>query len=65
MIVAKTKMKKIPESCNKCSLSIVESYSWTESYRFCPITKKECPMVRSEHKNMKYTRPDWCPLMEE
>lgn len=59
MIVAKTKMKKIPESCNKCNLSYADLYG-----RFCRIQNKLCPMEQSEHKNWKYTRPDWCPLQE-
>lgn len=59
MIVAKTKMKKIPESCNKCALSYIGMNG-----RFCKIEKAMCPMERSEHKNLKYTRPDWCPLQE-
>lgn len=61
MIVAKTKMKKIPESCNKCGFS---TYSY--DYRVCFFeTNKICPMVRTENGNKKYTRPEWCPLMEE
>lgn len=64
MIVAKTKMKKIPESCNKCSLARIEYSHWNDTQRYCWITKKDCPMEKSEHGNWKYTRPDWCPLME-
>lgn len=64
MIVAKTRIKKIPEGCNKCKLSVIERYSYIDSMRICGITKKECPMEYSEHKNLKYIRPDWCPLVE-
>lgn len=64
MIVAKTRMKKIPKSCNKCALSMTERHSYIESIRVCEINKKECPMKYSEHKNLKYIRPDWCPLIE-
>lgn len=59
MIVAKTRMKKIPESCNKCKLSYVDLHG-----RFCRVNASMCPMERSEHKNLKYIRPDWCPLIE-
>lgn len=59
MIVAKTKMKKIPDSCNKCGL---KTYSF-EGTR-CFITGKVCPMEKSEHGNWRYTHPNWCPLIE-
>ena len=60
MIVAKTKMKKIPESCNKCVFSKLNY-----DYRTCFISgDRLCPMKRCENGNKKYTRPKWCPLME-
>lgn len=44
MIVAKTNMKKIPDSCNKCKLSYTESLKdWpnqTFYFRVCSITGK-------------------------
>lgn len=64
MIVAKTKMKKIPESCKECSVSRVEYYTFVDTQRFCGITKNECPKKRSENGNLKYIRPKWCPLVE-
>lgn len=59
MIVAKTNMKKLPKSCNKCKLSYIDLYG-----RFCRMNKQLCPMEYSEHGNARYIRPDWCPLVE-
>lgn len=39
MIVAKTKMKKIPMSCKECSIARVEYYTYVETQRFCGMTK--------------------------
>lgn len=65
MIVAKTKMKKIPESCNKCDLSIYNIQEWSASKRYCAITEKTCPMKKTSEGEWKHVRPKWCPLMEE
>lgn len=64
MIIAKTKMRKSPENCGKCKISMVLYYG-RDSERVCPILRRTCPMERS-HKNgcMKYTKPTWCPLKE-
>lgn len=59
MIVAKTRMKKIPESCKDCKFSTTEYGG-----RCCRIAIRFCPMKQSEHKNWKYFKPDWCPLIE-
>lgn len=64
MICAKTKMKKLPESCNKCTLSNLNGNYYSDLERFCSITKRACPMERSENNNLKYIRPKWCPLVE-
>ena len=63
MIVAKTRMKKIPKTCKDCSMSIIQG-RWNDSYRICSINSKECPMEKKENGNWAYTNPDWCPLME-
>lgn len=65
MIVAKTSMKKIPERCNKCALSIIERYSPIESVRWCAINGNPCEVERTGNGNRKYIRPKWCPLIEE
>lgn len=59
MIVAKTKMKKIPKACNKCALS---SYDYFD--RHCFITGKQCPREIKPSGNIGYKRPEWCPLRE-
>lgn len=60
MIVAKTKMKKIPESCKDCAFS-----KYMYDYRICAFESgRICPMVRTKNGNKKYIRPKWCPLME-
>lgn len=60
MIVAKTRLRKMPQSCRKCSLSIVDS--WTDD-RVCSITHRLCPLeLRNGH--IGYAKPEWCPLME-
>lgn len=57
MIIAKTKMKKIPKSCNKCSLSIIRYFD-----RSCVVTNKVCPQEIKSGGTIVYTRPEWCPL---
>lgn len=64
MIVAKTKMKKIPMSCKECPIARVEYYTYVETQRFCGMTKKQCPKERTEAGNLKYILPKWCPLIE-
>ena len=60
MIVAKTRLQKMPQSCRKCSLSTVDS--WTGD-RVCNIKHRLCPLeVRNGH--VSYAKPEWCPLVE-
>lgn len=60
MIVAKTKMKKIPKACNKCALSaFIDLFD-----KHCFITGKQCPREIKPSGNVEYTRPEWCPLQE-
>lgn len=63
MIVAKTKMRKLPENCKKCMMSSVE-YDWPYSYRVCRILGVVCPTERSDRGNEKYGKLDDCPLFE-
>lgn len=64
MIVAKTKMKRIPDTCKKCSVSYVYYDSPIDSTRCCRITSYECPTETAPSGNTRYVKPDWCPLME-
>ena len=66
MIVIKTKLKKLPEKCNKCKYSYLRY-----DERFCSVTFIDgglcrcCPYeYNKEKRNWEYTKPEWCPLME-
>lgn len=66
MIIIKTKMKKIPDTCKKCPYSCVhhEYYDATGT-RYCVINGKALPMEYvKEKRNWCYIKPDWCPLEE-
>ena len=64
MIVIKTKLKKLPEKCNKCK------YSYLSNERFCAISfykgmNRVCNQVFNKEKhNWEYVRPDWCLLKD-
>lgn len=60
MIVAKTRMKKIPATCNKCCFSCIDRGEG----RYCTITYMVCPIEKKESGNYGYSKPDWCPLVE-
>lgn len=51
MIVSKTNMKKIPESCDKC-------HFYSDFLVYCSAANIPNPY------NEKGERPDWCPLTE-
>lgn len=64
MIVAKTRMKKIPKTCKDCPLSIVQ-FDWGNlSHRICGINSKDCPQEKKPSGNYGYGKPCWCPLVE-
>jgi len=63
MICAKTKLKKIPQSCNKCSFSKFEG-SFVASYRVCTLTGSVCRKENLRGTAWKYTRNSDCPLFE-
>lgn len=62
MIVAKTKMTCIPETCKKCSLADVKHFGFHGTERYCGITKRVCPVEKKPSGNMGYGKPNWCPL---
>lgn len=64
MIVAKTKMKRIPDTCKKCSLSVVQQYGFGNTDRVCCVNGYVCPLETKPSGNVGYTKPTWCPLME-
>lgn len=59
MIIAKTKMKKIPKSCTKCRLS-----ECSINGRVCLVTYKYIAMKQTASRNWRYVKPDWCPLID-
>lgn len=63
MIVAKTKMKRIPDTCKRCSASYLDEYDCYEG-RVCNLTGYICPVETTPSGNIRYVKPDWCPLME-
>lgn len=52
MIVAKTKMEKIPECCAHCTL-LIENHG---VFEYCKVVTRKINSVLS--------KPDWCPLIE-
>lgn len=67
MIVAKTKLKKIPEKCTKCKFCLLEPYWGVRqgSIRVCELTRMTVPYVyNKEKRNWEYTKADGCPLVE-
>lgn len=69
MIIIETKLKKLPEKCNKCKYSYLAGFSY-DAARICSVVYKNgenpaCPMeFNKEKRNWEYKRPDWCPLKE-
>lgn len=70
MIIAKTKLKKLPSSCKDCKFKMID-YKWHGPYECCVnsstcfFTGKTCPMEKKESGNTGYAdRPKWCPLEE-
>ena len=75
MIVAKTRLKKIPEKCSKCKFCY-EPGGWgtklnksmiADSYKLksCFLTGVNVPYIYNEEKrNWEYTKCKYCPLEE-
>ena len=62
MIYAKTNLKKIPETCNKCKFSFQNKYF---GFRHCILLNaKKCEKVKTNLGNWKYERLKECPLIE-
>lgn len=61
MIFAKTKMKRIPETCKKCSMA--RNYVGDDE-KWCSVTGYCCPKEKKQSGNVGYGKPDWCPLIE-
>ena len=75
MIIAQTKLKKIPDKCNKCKFctdvgvgrkaSKACFYAVAYMKKKCFITGSEVPYVYNETKhNWEYTKCKNCPLVE-
>ena len=65
MIIAKTRMKKIPENCNKCQFFCCHFGFGADAKSSCSITgdsiKKE---YNAEKRNWCNVKPNRCPLIE-
>lgn len=77
MIIAQTKLKKIPDKCNKCKFckntgeilkkSVKENGYIGDSYvqKKCFLTGIDIPYVyNSAKRNWEYTKCKYCPLVE-
>ena len=76
MIIAKTKLKKIPDKCNKCKFcenagvgvkAIKTNYYIADRYikKKCSITGMEVPYVYNARKKyFEHTKCKSCPLVE-
>ena len=66
MIIVKTKLKKIPEKCNKCPFYFYHSYDYGRVVeKACLITRTAIEMEYSEKKkNYCNVKPKNCPLVE-
>ena len=70
MIVIKTKLKKLPEKCNKCKYSYTNGGWGYGTKRFCSVSFEKnmcrpCPIkFVKEKRNYEYQRPEWCHLKE-
>ena len=60
MIIAKTRMRTIPQTCKTCSISYFDG--WGE--KCCGINHKECPFEVTAGGRIAYGKPHWCPLVE-
>lgn len=64
MIYAKTSMKKLPNTCKNCVMTIWVKDDITRKYnKYCSIVGKICPMEKKQSGNYGYTKPNWCPLV--
>lgn len=61
IIVAKTRLRKLPKTCKECS--VARSDSWTGD-RFCGASNRICPMEVTPSGRVAYCKPSWCPLVE-
>lgn len=62
MIIAKTRMRRIPDNCKDCSF-----YFWQRYYKkhYCGITGKDINKeFISEKRNWCNVKPKDCPLKE-
>lgn len=60
MIVVKTKLTKIPESCGQCKYSRMEGYDLTRG-RVCTLLRVY--IGKDDHTN-KLVKPKSCPLTD-
>lgn len=64
MIVATTKMEKMPKSCKKCSLRETRTFECGIVEGVCGAKHRICQKEKKPSGNVGYGMPDWCPLMD-
>ena len=62
MIIAKTKLRKMPQSCSKCPFSRTDGV-FTTSYRICSFTETVCKKEKLLGTAWKYARNSDCPFV--
>ena len=61
MIVAKTRLKKMPKTCKQC---IYRELYPVGGEDICRIAGMFCPWEKKPNGMVGLGKPDWCPLMD-
>lgn len=61
VIVAKTRMRKMPKTCKTCSIA---RRDWWAEELYCGANNRVCPMDNTANGRLAYVKPSWCPLVE-
>ena len=61
MIVAKTRLKKMPKTCKQCHYRMLYPVGGKD---ICRIAGLFCPWEKKPNGMFGLGKPDWCPLME-
>lgn len=61
MIVAKTRLKKMPKTCKQCHYRMLYPVGGKD---ICRIAGLFCPWEKKPNGMLGLGKPDWCPLMD-
>lgn len=61
MIVAKTRLKKMPKTCKQCDYRALYPVDGED---ICRIAGAFCPWENKPDGMFGLGKPDWCPLMD-